>query len=365
MNKNIKWIVVVIGLIFVGMILGIALSPQNGTTTTSLSTITSMTTAYSTYTSTSTFSNTFTTTSAITSTQTLTTTLPVTFTTTSSQYATVTTTVTSVQPSGEVAGVYFSPKGGCADQVAYWIGRANSSVHVLIYSFTLSNIGDALIQAKNKGVDVKVVFEKSQVSQYSQYFRLANAGLNVRNDTNPDLMHDKVAIIDGYIIITGSFNWSNAAESDNNENMAIIKSDDLAGRYEMVFQQIWSSSTSTSTQTTTTSTTQPISVVISEAHYDTEGNDWYNLNDEYIIIGNLGGTVASLTGWQLVDLVGHTFIFPEFSLYPGGTVTVHTGSGTNTVTALYWGSGSPIWNNDHDTAYLYDQNMNLIDKKSW
>lgn len=147
MNKNIKWIVVVIGLIFVGMILGIALSPQNGTTTTSISTITSTTTAYSTYTSTSTFSNTFTTTSAIISTQTLTTTLPVTFTTTSSQYATVTTTVTPVQPSDEVVGVYFSPKGGCAGQVAYWIGRANSSVHVLIYSFTLSNIGDALIQA--------------------------------------------------------------------------------------------------------------------------------------------------------------------------------------------------------------------------
>lgn len=243
MNKNIKWIGIMIGLIFVGVILGIALSLQNVTTTTSLSTVTSTTTAYSTYTST--FSNTFTTTSAITSTQTLTTTLPVTFTTTFPQYTTVTTTVTSVQPSGEVVGLYFSPKGGCAGQVAYWIGRANSSVHVLIYSFTLTNIGDALTQANNRGVDVKVVFEKSQVSQYSQYFRLANAGLNVRNDTNPDFMHDKVAIIDGYIIITGSFNWSNAAENDNDENMVIIRSSDLADRYEMVFQQIWNSSTST------------------------------------------------------------------------------------------------------------------------
>ena len=72
-----------------------------------------------------------------------------------------------------------------------------------------------------------------------------------------------------------------------------------------------------------------------------------------------------LTGWQLVDLIGHTFTFPEFSLNPVGTVTVYAGSGINTATALYWGSGSPIWNNDHDTAYLYDQNMNLIDKKSW
>ncbi len=361
MAKNIKWIGIIIGLILIGMILGISLF-QN-VTTTSPSTVTSTTTEHSTYTST--FTTTFLTMSAITSTQTLTTTLPVTITATSPQYTTVTTTATSVQPSGEVVGVYFSPNGGCADKVAYWISRANSSIHVLIYSFTLTNIGDSLIQAKNKGVDVKVVFEKSQVSQDSQYFRLANAGLDVRNDTNPDLMHNKVAIIDGYIIITGSFNWSSAAESDNNENMIIINSSNLAVRYEAVFQQIWSLSISTSSQTTKTSTTLPSAVTIYEAHYDAAGDDWNNLNDEYIIIKNFGNAVVSLTGWQLVDSIGHTFTFPEFSLYPGGTVTVYTGSGMNTVTALYWGSASPIWNNDHDTAYLYDQNRNLIDKKIW
>lgn len=157
MNKNIKWIEIVVVLILVGMILGIAASPQ------SVSTITS------TITSTSTFSTTFTTTSATTLIKTSTTTLPVTF----------TTTVTLVQPSGEVVGVYFSPKGGCAGQVAYWIGRANF-LFMFSYSFTLDNIGDALIQAKGKEVDVKVVFEKSQVSQYSQYFKLKNAGLSVR-----------------------------------------------------------------------------------------------------------------------------------------------------------------------------------------
>ncbi len=64
-------------------------------------------------------------------------------------------------------GAYFSPKGGCAEQIIYWIGQANTSIHVLIYSFTLSNIADALINAKNRGVDVKVVFEKGQISQYS------------------------------------------------------------------------------------------------------------------------------------------------------------------------------------------------------
>ncbi|MEM4141153.1 MAG: phospholipase D family protein [Nitrososphaeria archaeon] len=162
---------------------------------------------------------------------------------TSQVTVTLTNTVTKtvVQPSypTEILGIYFSPKGGCAEQIIYWIGRANTSVHVLIYSFTLSNIADALISAKNRGVDVKVVFEKGQISQYSQYFRLANAGINVRNDTNPDYMHNKVAIIDGIIVLTGSYNWSSSAENSNNENLIIIKSIDVAREYENVFTRIW------------------------------------------------------------------------------------------------------------------------------
>jgi len=138
-----------------------------------------------------------------------------------------------------ILAVHFSPKGGCADQVEYWLGRANSSVHVLIYSFTYDPIGDAVLATYSRGVDVKVVFEKQEVSKYSEFFRLAAAGVPVRNDTNPDLMHTKVAIIDGDIVLVGSFNWSAAAENDNNEVLLVIRSADLAARLEAEFQRIW------------------------------------------------------------------------------------------------------------------------------
>jgi len=42
-------------------------------------------------------------------------------------------------------------------------------------------------------------------------------------------------------------------------------------------------------------------------------------------------------------------------------VTLHTGDGTNSATDLYWGSKRPIWNNDGDTASLYDHNGRLVD----
>jgi phosphatidylserine/phosphatidylglycerophosphate/cardiolipin synthase-like enzyme len=142
----------------------------------------------------------------------------------------------------EVLGVYFSPHGGAASQVINWIDRANETIHVLIYSFTNDDIGDAILRAHQRGVEIKVVFEKSQVSQYSEYMKLRSEGVLVRNDTNSKLMHHKVAVIDSHILLTGSFNWSAAAESSNNENFMVIKSETLVTTFEEEFQKIWSSS---------------------------------------------------------------------------------------------------------------------------
>lgn len=142
----------------------------------------------------------------------------------------------------EILGVYFSPKGGCKDTLISWINRANISIHILIYSFTLDQIGEALIEAYRRGIDIKVVFEKDQVTKDSEYWRLKEAGIPVRNDTNPRLMHNKIMIVDGEVVITGSYNWSKSAEEWNNENLIIIRSRDVAKIYEEEFERIWSES---------------------------------------------------------------------------------------------------------------------------
>jgi phosphatidylserine/phosphatidylglycerophosphate/cardiolipin synthase-like enzyme len=145
------------------------------------------------------------------------------------------------QPSPPTYDVYFSPKGGCAEAVIYWIGRANQSIHVLMFIFSLDSIADALISAHKRGVEVKVVFDKSQ--SYSQYAVLKEAGIDVRNDTNWEgIMHNKIAIIDQGIVLTGSFNWTGTAENNNNENLIMIHSVEVAARYESEFQRIWGQS---------------------------------------------------------------------------------------------------------------------------
>ena len=112
-------------------------------------------------------------------------------------------------------------------------------------------------------------------------------------------------------------------------------------------------------------TPTPANIVIWYAHYDAAGNDHYNLNDEYIVLKNIGGTSINLEGWVMKDKENHTYVFPSFELQPGATVTIRTGSGTSTATDLYWGSKRAIWNNDGDTVYLYGPNNNLVATKSW
>jgi len=141
-----------------------------------------------------------------------------------------------------ILGAYFSPRGGCADQIIGWIDRANTSIRVLIYSFTLNSVGEALRMAHSRGVDVRIVFEKSKIDRYSEYQTLRSAGIDIRNDTNPQLMHHKVMIVDDLIVLTGSFNWSMNAEENNNENLIVTTGKYTAEIYSKEFEEIWEES---------------------------------------------------------------------------------------------------------------------------
>lgn len=98
--------------------------------------------------------------------------------------------------------------------------------------------------------------------------------------------------------------------------------------------------------------------------YDPPGNPL----DEYVVIENNGDTACDMTGYTLEDDSGYwiPYNFPDgFVLAAGTQLRVYTGSGIDTDTELYWGRGSPIWNNDHDTAYLKDSGGNLVDEWGW
>ena len=128
---------------------------------------------------------------------------------------------------------FFSPNGGCTDAVISALGDAKKTVLVQAYSFTSAPIAEALVEAKKRGVDVQVILDKSQrTERYSGATFLANGGIPVFIDADHRIAHNKVMIIDGQTVITGSFNFTKSAETGNAENvLLILHAPELAKRY--------------------------------------------------------------------------------------------------------------------------------------
>ena len=109
-------------------------------------------------------------------------------------------------------------------------------------------------------------------------------------------------------------------------------------------------------------------VLIGKTQYDSPGSDsrtQASLNAEYVTIKNTSTTVRSLTGWTLRDASAHVFTFPAFNLAAGRSVIIHTGTGTNNASNLYWRSGNYVWNNPGDTATLKNSAGTTVDSCRW
>lgn len=133
--------------------------------------------------------------------------------------------------SGEV---YFSPNGGCTEAIVNEIRHAKSEIYVQAYSFTSVPIAKALVDAHKRGIKVEVILDKSQKRErYTEATFLTNAGIPTYIDSIHAIAHNKIMVIDKEFVITGSFNFTKAAEEKNAENLLILKSKELASQYLM------------------------------------------------------------------------------------------------------------------------------------
>ncbi len=128
--------------------------------------------------------------------------------------------------------VFFSPKGGCTEAVVRELATAKESVLVQAYSFTSAPIAKALVEAHRRGVDVKVILDRSQRSEkYSSADFLAHAGIPALIDAKHAIAHNKAMVIEGRVVITGGFNFTKQAEESNAENLLVIRDRAIAERY--------------------------------------------------------------------------------------------------------------------------------------
>lgn len=147
---------------------------------------------------------------------------------------------TTVAAQGTI-DVAFSPNNGVTELVVKNIGLAQKTILVSAYSFTSKDIAEALLAAKKRGVDIKIILDKSQISQkYSSATFFTNQGFDLRIDIKHAIFHDKVMIIDDKTVITGSFNFTKAAETKNAENLLVLHDNpELAKLYTQDWWYNW------------------------------------------------------------------------------------------------------------------------------
>jgi phosphatidylserine/phosphatidylglycerophosphate/cardiolipin synthase-like enzyme len=135
--------------------------------------------------------------------------------------------------------VYFSPEGGATNAIVNELNGAKSEILLQAYSFTSAPIAKALVDAKKRGVYIEAVLDKSQrTEKYSSADFVAHAGIQVYIDSRHKIAHNKIMVIDRSTLITGSFNFSKAAEKSNAENLLILKGNKpLVDRYIQNFEE--------------------------------------------------------------------------------------------------------------------------------
>jgi phosphatidylserine/phosphatidylglycerophosphate/cardiolipin synthase-like enzyme len=130
--------------------------------------------------------------------------------------------------------VYFSPGGGCTQAIISEMNSAKSEILVQAYSFTSADLARALQKAHKRGLKVQAILDekRQRTANYSSATFLANSGIPTFIDAAHHTAHNKVIIIDGCTVITGSFNFTKTADEKMAENLLIIKSEDLSKIYK-------------------------------------------------------------------------------------------------------------------------------------
>ena len=130
--------------------------------------------------------------------------------------------------------VYFSPNGGATGAILEVIRNARQTILVQAYLLYSTRLAGALVRAHQRGIQVHVLLD-AHAQQHDPPVpagaRLVAAGIAVSLDARHAWVHDKVMILDGSIVITGSYNWTVAADTQNGENLLVIRDPRLAGVY--------------------------------------------------------------------------------------------------------------------------------------
>lgn len=132
----------------------------------------------------------------------------------------------------EKLNICFTPPSGCGALIIQQISQAKKSIYVQAFNFYSEPIARELIKAKKRGLDVRLILDKSNNNNPKSQARMTKkAGIETVIDPVQGIAHNKVMIIDQAKVITGSFNFSDSADTRNAENVVLMEDLDIAQSY--------------------------------------------------------------------------------------------------------------------------------------
>jgi hypothetical protein len=136
--------------------------------------------------------------------------------------------------------VYFGPDAPMVETLVSLVRGAKHTIDVAVFTITDDRLADALIEARSRGIAIRVLTDDGKVEdEGSDVARLGAAGVQVVVDDSPHHFHHKFAIFDGERLVNGSYNWTRGADRDNRENFLVTEEPRLVRAYRDQFQRLW------------------------------------------------------------------------------------------------------------------------------
>lgn len=147
----------------------------------------------------------------------------------------------SVTLNGTRVDTYFSPDDHVLTAIYNLLSEAQDSIYFLAFSFTSNELGEVVREKAEAGLTVKGVMDEEQIASNTgtEFDPFRQAGLDVRIDGIDGQMHHKVFIVDGKIVVFGSYNFSRSAEERNDENIIIVYNQQIAEQFMLEFQRVY------------------------------------------------------------------------------------------------------------------------------
>lgn len=147
----------------------------------------------------------------------------------------------NIQSGNSVLSVYFSPQDkGLSSAVVPILKQSKHYIYVPTFILTHQAVFDALLDAKRRGLDVRVIIDATSTGvTHSKIDLLRKSGVLVKTENYAGKMHAKSMIVDDEYLVIGSANFSDSAESKNDENMILIKNNKFAKLYRDYFEYFW------------------------------------------------------------------------------------------------------------------------------